>query len=146
MLNRQSAEKKNDIKLLPELPKLIDMQKKTFADNTGIELYKKSESGKCYQSCLLLTATTIKFFVVTIGYISAAGRREAVSITLDSLENLHRSLASCPKETDEESTPSCLTIPLLAHQERALKWLLWRETQIPAGKYWLLVLSVTSLK
>ena len=74
-------------------------------------------------------------FVVTIGYISAAGRREAVSITLDSLENLHRSLASCPKETDKESTPSCLTVPLLSHQERALKWLLWRETQIPAGKY-----------
>jgi transcription termination factor 2 len=53
---------------------------------------------------------------------------------MDSLENLHRSLASCPKETDVESTPACLTVPLLAHQERALKWLLWRETQIPAGK------------
>ncbi len=82
-------------------------------------------------------------FSFLIGYISAAARREAVSITMDSLENLHRSLASCPKETDKESTPACLTVPLLAHQERALKWLLWRETQVPAGKrHSLLVLLV----
>jgi hypothetical protein len=58
---------------------------------------------------------------------------------MDSIENLHRSLASCPKETDKETTPSCLTVHLLPHQERALKWLLWRETQIPAGKCALLV-------
>lgn len=77
-------------------------------------------------------ATTIIFFC-SVGYISAASRREAVSITMDSLENLHRSLASCPKETEKEPTPSCLTVPLLPHQERALKWLLWRETQVPAG-------------
>ena len=76
----------------------------------------------------------LRFSFFLLGYISAAARREAVSITMDSLENLHRSLASCPKETEKESTPSCLTVPLLAHQERALKWLLWRETQIPAGK------------
>jgi hypothetical protein len=45
-LSRQSsAEKQNGIKLLPELPKLTDMQKKMFADNAGKELYKKSESG-----------------------------------------------------------------------------------------------------
>lgn len=68
------------------------------------------------------------------GYISAAARREAVSVTLDSLENLHRSLASCPGEHEKEPTPLCLTVPLLPHQERALKWLLWRETQTPAGK------------
>lgn len=55
-------------------------------------------------------------------------------MTLDSLENLHRSLASCPGEHEKEPTPLCLTVPLLPHQERALKWLLWRETQTPAGK------------
>lgn len=69
-----------------------------------------------------------------VGYISAAARREAVSVTLDSLENLHRSLASCPGENEKEPTPSCLAVPLLTHQERALKWLLWRETQVPAGE------------
>ena len=73
------------------------------------------------------------FSIYYSGYISAAARREAVSVTLDSLENLHRSLASCPGESEKEQTPSCLAVPLMPHQERALKWLLWRETQVPAG-------------
>ncbi|KAI9558938.1 Transcription termition factor 2 [Daphnia sinensis] len=111
MSSRTLGEKQRGIQLLPEAPRLTEMQKKMFADNAGKELYQKTETG----------------------YISAAARREAVSITMDSLENLHRSLASCPKETEKEPTPSCLTVPLLPHQERALKWLLWRETQVPAG-------------
>lgn len=111
MNSRAFGEKQKGIHLLPEAPRLTEMQKKMFADNAGKELYQKTETG----------------------YISAAARREAVSITMDSLENLHRSLASCPKETEKEPTPSCLTVPLLPHQERALKWLLWRETQVPAG-------------
>ncbi|XP_057368862.1 transcription termination factor 2-like [Daphnia carinata] len=111
MSSRTLGEKQKGIQLLPEAPRLTEMQKKMFADNAGKELYQKTETG----------------------YISAAARREAVSITMDSLENLHRSLASCPKETEKEPTPSCLTVPLLPHQERALKWLLWRETQVPAG-------------
>jgi hypothetical protein len=80
----------------------------------------------------LFTATQI--LLLLIGYLSVKDRREADSIIMNSIANLHLSLDSCPKETDVESTPACLTVPLLAHQERALKWLLWRETQIPAGK------------
>ena len=51
------------------------------------------------------------FFIIISGYISAAVRREAVSVTLDSLENLHHSLKSCPGESEKEPTPSCLTVP-----------------------------------
>ena len=43
MLNRQSAEKQNSIKLHPELSKLTDMPKKMFEDNAGKELNKKSD-------------------------------------------------------------------------------------------------------
>ena len=67
------------------------------------------------------------------GRQTAAQKREAVSVTLDALQNLHSSLATCPTERDTEPTPEALTVPLLPHQTRALKWLLWRENQVPAG-------------
>ena len=43
MLNRQSAEKQNSMKLHPELSKLTDMPKKMFEDTAGKELNKKSD-------------------------------------------------------------------------------------------------------
>lgn len=74
----------------------------------------------------------IQYFYV-LGRITAASKREAQSVTLDSIENLHRSLASCPEEHEMEETPSQVNIPLMPHQQRALKWLIWRETQNPPG-------------
>ena len=43
MLNRQSAEKQNSMKLHPELSKLTDMPKKMFEDTAEKELNKKSD-------------------------------------------------------------------------------------------------------
>ncbi len=43
--NRQLAEKPKKVQLLPEAPRLTEMQKKMFADNAGKELYKKTETG-----------------------------------------------------------------------------------------------------
>jgi hypothetical protein len=43
MLNRQSAEKQNSIKLHAELSKLTDIPKKMIEDNAGKELNKKSD-------------------------------------------------------------------------------------------------------
>jgi hypothetical protein len=63
MQNRQSAEKQKGIKLLPELPKLTEIQKKMFADNAGKELYKKTESGYYFESYFLFTAATTFIFL-----------------------------------------------------------------------------------
>ncbi len=70
---------------------------------------------------------------IRTGRQTAAQKREAVSVTMDSIQNLHKSLATCPTERDTEPTPDQLVVELLPHQTRALKWLLWRETQSPAG-------------
>uniref|UniRef100_A0A665V1T7 Transcription termination factor 2 n=1 Tax=Echeneis naucrates TaxID=173247 RepID=A0A665V1T7_ECHNA len=45
--------------------------------------------------------------------------------TCEAIDHLHKSLESCP---DGE-----IEVPLLAHQKRALAWLLWREAQNPCG-------------
>ena len=36
-------------------------------------------------------------------------------------------------EREEENDPEGLRVTLMPHQRRALKWLLWREAQIPPG-------------
>lgn len=97
------------VQLLPEAPRMTDIQRRMFAEQpTDQQLYVK-------------------------GRQTAASKREAVSVTLDALQNLHQSLATCPTEKDTEPTPSALNVPLLPHQNRSLKWLMWRETQNPAG-------------
>ena len=100
----------------PQPTKLTAQQKRLFSDQPAPELYQRLESG----------------------HITAASKRLAESVTVDAVENLHKSLASCPGETECEPTPSSLTVPLMPHQERGLKWLLWRETQKPPGKFHLL--------
>ncbi|KAM4730767.1 LOW QUALITY PROTEIN: transcription termination factor 2 [Anableps anableps] len=53
--------------------------------------------------------------------------------TCEAIDHLHKSLESCPDPEDEASDPRGIKVPLLAHQRRALAWLLWRETQNPSG-------------
>lgn len=58
-LNRRTlAEQPKSIKLLPEAPKLTDVQRQMFADHSGKELYKKTESGKC-ESLVTFTYNSI---------------------------------------------------------------------------------------
>ncbi|GAB1287919.1 Transcription termination factor 2 [Apodemus speciosus] len=54
-------------------------------------------------------------------------------ITSDAIDELHRSLESCPGETVVAEDPAGLKVPLLPHQKQALAWLLWRESQKPQG-------------
>ncbi|KAL1772449.1 transcription termination factor 2 [Sigmodon hispidus] len=54
-------------------------------------------------------------------------------ITSEAIDELHRSLKSCPGETAVAEDPAGLKIPLLLHQKQALAWLLWRESQKPQG-------------
>ncbi|XP_064138440.1 transcription termination factor 2 [Loxodonta africana] len=54
-------------------------------------------------------------------------------ITGEAIDELHRSLASCPRETAVVEDPPGLKVPLLLHQKQALAWLLWRESQKPQG-------------
>ena len=46
MHDRNAAQEKKTITLLPEVPKLSELQKAMFANAPAKELYKKSESGK----------------------------------------------------------------------------------------------------
>ncbi|XP_038158587.1 transcription termination factor 2 isoform X1 [Cyprinodon tularosa] len=53
--------------------------------------------------------------------------------TCEAIDHLHKSLESCPDAEQEASDPRGIKVSLLAHQRRALAWLLWRETQNPCG-------------
>ncbi|XP_061579080.1 transcription termination factor 2 [Cololabis saira] len=53
--------------------------------------------------------------------------------TCEAIDHLHKSLESCPDPEAEVPDPSGIKVTLLAHQRRALSWLLWRETQNPCG-------------
>uniref|UniRef100_A0A8C4GQX6 Transcription termination factor 2 n=1 Tax=Dicentrarchus labrax TaxID=13489 RepID=A0A8C4GQX6_DICLA len=53
--------------------------------------------------------------------------------TCEAIDHLHKSVESCPDPEAEVSDPKGIKVSLLAHQRRALAWLLWRETQNPCG-------------
>ncbi|XP_040914074.1 transcription termination factor 2 [Toxotes jaculatrix] len=53
--------------------------------------------------------------------------------TSEAIDHLHKSLESCPDSETEAPDPRGIKVSLLAHQRRALAWLLWRETQNPCG-------------
>ncbi|CAG5865307.1 unnamed protein product, partial [Menidia menidia] len=53
--------------------------------------------------------------------------------TCEAIDHLHKSLESCPDPESEVPDPRGIKVSLLAHQRRALAWLLWRETQNPCG-------------
>lgn len=55
------------------------------------------------------------------------------SLTVDRLEALHRSLASCPPENTKIDQPKALKITLMDHQIYGLAWMLWRENGEPHG-------------
>uniref|UniRef100_A0A3B4B203 Transcription termination factor 2 n=1 Tax=Periophthalmus magnuspinnatus TaxID=409849 RepID=A0A3B4B203_9GOBI len=53
--------------------------------------------------------------------------------TCEAIDHLHTSLESCPGADSEAPDPKGIKVSLLAHQKRALAWLLWREEQNPCG-------------
>uniref|UniRef100_A0A673B772 Transcription termination factor 2 n=1 Tax=Sphaeramia orbicularis TaxID=375764 RepID=A0A673B772_9TELE len=53
--------------------------------------------------------------------------------TCEAIDHLHKSLESCPDPEKEVTDPRGIKVSLLAHQKRALAWLLWRENQNPCG-------------
>ncbi|XP_042351033.1 transcription termination factor 2 [Plectropomus leopardus] len=53
--------------------------------------------------------------------------------TSEAIDHLHKSLDSCPDSETEAPDPKGIKVSLLAHQRRALAWLLWREAQNPCG-------------
>ncbi|NWR85965.1 TTF2 factor, partial [Furnarius figulus] len=59
--------------------------------------------------------------------------RAVHSATGEAINQLHKSLESCPTEQTVAEDPSGLKVPLLLHQKQALAWLLWRESQRPCG-------------
>ncbi|XP_026472373.1 transcription termination factor 2 isoform X2 [Ctenocephalides felis] len=54
-------------------------------------------------------------------------------LTVDTLKNLHGSLATCPDENTLAKQPVNVKVELMRHQLRALAWLIWRESQKPPG-------------
>lgn len=55
------------------------------------------------------------------------------ALTMELLSNLHSSLKTCPDENTHAEDPKGLKVELMPHQKRALAWLIFRETQKPAG-------------
>ncbi|XP_074044644.1 transcription termination factor 2 isoform X2 [Macrotis lagotis] len=61
-------------------------------------------------------------------------RLQAVwKVTSEAIDQLHKSLESCPDKKTVAEDPEGLKVPLLLHQKQALAWLLWRENQKPHG-------------
>ncbi|NXU88681.1 TTF2 factor, partial [Xiphorhynchus elegans] len=89
---------------------------------------------------LVTFANTCSIFAVNFGMQSLYGGRmtedriKAVHrATGEAINQLHKSLESCPTEQTVAEDPSGLKVPLLLHQKQALAWLLWRESQRPCG-------------
>ncbi|XP_062982973.1 transcription termination factor 2 [Elgaria multicarinata webbii] len=53
--------------------------------------------------------------------------------TSDAINQLHKTLESCPTEKTVVEDPPELKVSLLLHQKQALAWLIWRENQEPHG-------------
>ncbi|CAL1581631.1 unnamed protein product [Knipowitschia caucasica] len=53
--------------------------------------------------------------------------------TCEAIEHMHASLETCPGADSEAPEPPGIKVPLMAHQKRALAWLLWREEKNPCG-------------
>ncbi|KAF5306250.1 hypothetical protein FQA39_LY08948 [Lamprigera yunnana] len=54
-------------------------------------------------------------------------------VTMESLEQLHGSLKTCPTPEVVAEEPKGLKVELMSHQKHALAWLIWRERQKPSG-------------
>ncbi|XP_061484243.1 transcription termination factor 2 isoform X2 [Rhineura floridana] len=67
------------------------------------------------------------------GRMTEVRLRAVYDATSDAINQLHKSLESCPKEETVVEDPPELKIFLLLHQKHALAWLLWRESQKPCG-------------
>lgn len=69
------------------------------------------------------------------GRMNDARRQVASMVTQDAMAKLHKALETMPAETDEEEQPLGLRskFNLYPHQKQGLAWLIWRESQIPAG-------------
>ncbi|XP_005076574.1 transcription termination factor 2 [Mesocricetus auratus] len=67
------------------------------------------------------------------GHMNQQHLHSVWKITSEAIDELHRSLESCPGETAVAEDPAGLKVPLLLHQKQALAWLLWRESQKPQG-------------
>ncbi|CAH1132722.1 unnamed protein product [Ceutorhynchus assimilis] len=55
------------------------------------------------------------------------------AVTMDRLQQLHGALETCPKDDDFAEDPRGLKVDLMAHQRRALAWLMFREKEKPSG-------------
>ena len=42
-------------------------------------------------------------------------------------------MKDCPASEEMMEDPPDLKVQLMAHQKKALRWMLWKETQIPSG-------------
>lgn len=80
-----------------------------------------------------LKAITAAVMPDTHGKKAMATLNQQKLLTLDTLEDLHNSLKTCPDEKTFASDPKGLKVNLMSHQSRALAWLMWRESQKPSG-------------
>lgn len=60
-------------------------------------------------------------------------RDKELALTVDRLQDLHKSLVARPSEDEKAEDPRGLNVELMPHQRHALAWLLWREQKKPSG-------------
>lgn len=81
-----------------------------------------------------LKAATAAVMPDTHGKKAMATLKQQKILTLETLEELHDSLKTCPNENTFATDPKGLKVDLMPHQRRAVAWLMWREGQKPSGE------------
>uniref|UniRef100_A0A8C9Y2X4 Transcription termination factor 2 n=1 Tax=Sander lucioperca TaxID=283035 RepID=A0A8C9Y2X4_SANLU len=102
--------------LLPALPAPGPSQHQASGSSLGLQLTNPQVAGGLYGGRM----THDRLLAVK-------------NATCEAIDHLHKSLESCPDAEAEVPDPKGIKVSLLAHQRRALAWLLWRETQNPCG-------------
>ncbi|XP_062960117.1 transcription termination factor 2 isoform X2 [Cynocephalus volans] len=122
--NTQAPEQSNFTKTATDPPHLVPLQ-----PLPGCDLQRVDSLG-LKAACQVTAGGSSQCY----GGHTKQDRLHAVwKITSEAIDELHRSLESCPGETAVSEDPAGLKVPLLLHQKQALAWLLWRESQKPQG-------------
>lgn len=86
-----------------------------------------------YNLANILTKPKISSEDRELGKIAQATLDKELALTMDRLQDLHRSLVARPTEDEKAEDPQGLRVKLMPHQQHALAWLMWREQQRPPG-------------
>uniref|UniRef100_A0A7N9AQC7 Transcription termination factor 2 n=1 Tax=Mastacembelus armatus TaxID=205130 RepID=A0A7N9AQC7_9TELE len=124
-----------NVAALPDKGERLKTQVKELEEALdSLSLSGASQPGDSFHYTILFLCSASSEFQPFYGGRMTDDRLLAVkNATCEAIDHLHKSLESCPSPEADTADPKGIKVPLLAHQRRALAWLLWREAQKPCG-------------